>query len=203
MKKPSKLALHALAASFFVVATPLDASHFPNKENPLETTLRCVASEHPDIARTYTPKEISKIIQEVYRYTFNEPGYFSKKFVRELIQQESGYNPSAVSKKGARGLMQLMPGTWNEVEKECSYEEYAYDPRINIEAGTKHLLYLDKFLKENHPRWEKLSERKKREAILAAYNGGISRFAEREWDVSGMYKETRDYVEIVMSGVGD
>ncbi len=196
MKKPSKLALYTLAASFFVVTTPLDAS----KENPLEITLRCAASGNPNTVRTHTPKEISQIFQEVYRYTFNKPPYFSEKLVGEVIRQESGHDPMAKSKKGARGLMQLMPDAWNEVEN-CNYEEYASDPRINMEAGMKYFLALDKFLKENHPRWEELSTGEKRKAILAAYNGGKSRFAEREWDVSGMYRETRKYVEMVMNGL--
>ena len=203
MKKPSRLALYTLAASFFVVTTPLDASYFPTKENPLETTLRCAASGNPITARTHTPEEISQIIQEVYGYTFNKPPYFSGGFVEKLIQQESGRDPSAKSKKGAKGLMQLMPDAWNQVEKECSYEKYAFDSRKNVEAGMKYLLYLDEFLKENHPRWEKLSLREKRNKILASYNGGISRLSEREWDVNEMYKETRDYVEMVMGGLGD
>lgn len=199
MKKLSKLILHALVASFFVVATPLDASYFPNKKNSLEkTVLRCAASEYPDTVRAHTPEEISQIVHEVYRYTFNKPDYFSEKLVRKLIRQESGYNPSAESKKGAIGLMQITPDAWNEVEKECSYEEYAYDPKTNIEVGIKYLLSLDEFSKENHPRWEELSKREKKEIILASYNGGKSRLAERGWNVNEMYDETRVYITRVL-----
>ncbi|HEB46999.1 MAG TPA: lytic transglycosylase domain-containing protein [Candidatus Pacearchaeota archaeon] len=203
MKKPSKLALYALTASFFVVTTPLDASYFPNQKNSLETTLRCAASEHPDTSRVHTPEEISQIIHEVYEHTFNEPDYFSEKLVRELILNESEYNPRAKSRKGAIGLMQITPVAWDEVEKECSYEKYVLNPRKNLEVGMKYLLLLDEFSKENHPKWEKLSPRERRNIILASYNGGISRLSEREWDVNEMYKETRDYVEMVMGGLED
>ena len=204
MKKPSKLALYALTASFFVVTTPLDASYFPYKENSLEEiALRCAVSEHPDTAKTHTPEEISNIISEVYEHTFNEPDYFSEKLVREVIQQESGNDPNAVSSKGAKGLMQIKRIAWNEVEKECSYEENVLDPRINIEAGTKYLLALDKSLRRDHPRWKELSIRKKREAILASYNGGKSRLAKSGWNVGEMPRETQLYVRNIDEGLGD
>ena len=61
--------------------------------------------------------------------------------VRALIQVESGYQPRARSRKGAMGLMQLMPSTAREYKVRNPFE-----PKANIEAGIKHLKSLiDKF----------------------------------------------------------
>ncbi len=57
--------------------------------------------------------------------------------VKAVIQAESGFNSYAVSRKGAKGLMQLMPQTamqWRVVD--------VFDPRQNIEGGVKHLKHL-------------------------------------------------------------
>ena len=62
-------------------------------------------------------------------------------FVRALIDEESGWRPCAVSLKGARGLMQLMPETARllDVDNAC-------DIRQNLSGGTRYLAYLrDKF----------------------------------------------------------
>jgi soluble lytic murein transglycosylase-like protein len=97
--------------------------------------------------------------------------------VRAVIQAESGFDQRARSPKGAMGLMQLMPDT---------AREYAladpYDPRANIDAGTRRLrALLDRF--------------PVREA-LAAYNAG-STAVERFGGVPP-YAETRTYVARVL-----
>jgi soluble lytic murein transglycosylase-like protein len=60
-------------------------------------------------------------------------------FVRALIAQESGWRPCALSVKGARGLMQLMPATaaYFHVRNACDAEE-------NISAGVRHLAHLSR-----------------------------------------------------------
>jgi soluble lytic murein transglycosylase-like protein len=97
--------------------------------------------------------------------------------VRAVIEAESGYDQRARSPKGAMGLMQLMPDT---------AREYAvadpYDPRANIDAGTRHLrALLDRF--------------PVREA-LAAYNAGQS--AVERFGGVPPYAETRTYVARVL-----
>lgn len=71
------------------------------------------------------------ILQAANRYEI-EPA-----LVKAIIMAESGYNPMAVSKKGARGLMQLMPRTakWLGVED-------SFDPEHNIEAGVRYFRQL-------------------------------------------------------------
>ncbi len=103
--------------------------------------------------------------------------------VRALIQVESGYRPKARSRKGAMGLMQLMPSTAREYKV-----RNAFDPKANIEAGIKHLKsLLDRFSGD-----VKLS--------LAAYNAGEG--AVRKFNGVPPYRETRNYVSRILQIAG-
>ncbi len=98
--------------------------------------------------------------------------------VASVIAVESNFNPNAVSWRSARGLMQLMPETAARfgVTK-------IFDPRQNIEAGTK---YLKELLVRYHG---DLS------LTLAAYNAGPDRV--QQYRSVPPYRETRDYVRRV------
>jgi soluble lytic murein transglycosylase-like protein len=98
--------------------------------------------------------------------------------VKAVIGTESGWNPQAVSRKGAQGLMQLIPSTAQRFGV-----GNAFDPTQNIEGGTT---YLRELLDRYHGDLTK---------SLAAYNAG-----ERAVDASGgvpAYPETQRYVEKV------
>lgn len=99
------------------------------------------------------------------------------KLVRALIQVESAYNSAAKSRKGAMGLMQLMPAT---------ARQYAvgdpYDPRANIEAGIRHL--------------KALLEQFDVSLALAAYNAGEA--AVRRFGGIPPYRETQQYVTRIL-----
>ena len=103
------------------------------------------------------------------------------RLVRAVIQVESAYQQSARSRKGAMGLMQLMPET---------ARQYAvadpYDPASNIEAGIKHL--------------KALLDRWPRELALAAYNAGEA--AVERFRGIPPYPETRAYVDRILQLVG-
>jgi soluble lytic murein transglycosylase-like protein len=103
--------------------------------------------------------------------------------VAAIIEAESDFNPRAVSRKGARGLMQLMPRTASIYQVEDSY-----DPYENIEAGVRHLRRLMDRFHGNLP------------LVLAAYNAG-----ERAVLIYGgvpPYRETRRYVARILRRIG-
>ena len=102
-------------------------------------------------------------------------------FVRSVVAAESAFRASAVSSKGAIGLMQLMPATARE------YGADPNDPAQNVEAGTQYLRdLLWKYRNDDH----QLSR------ALAAYNAGPG--AVQRYHGIPPYRETLAYVERVL-----
>jgi soluble lytic murein transglycosylase-like protein len=95
--------------------------------------------------------------------------------VRAVVKVESNFNPNAVSRKGAMGLMQLMPSTARSLKV-----KNPFDPEQNVDAGVRHL----KHLLESYGGDVNLT--------LAAYNAGSGAVARS----SGVprYAETQNYV---------
>lgn len=104
----------------------------------------------------------------------------NKSLVKAVIHAESGYNPTAVSPKGAQGLMQLMPKTAQGLKVANSF-----DPADNIRGGVRYL----RFLLDTFKGDETLA--------LAAYNSGLSRVA--KFGGIPPYEETRNYVAKVLN----
>lgn len=100
--------------------------------------------------------------------------------VSALIRAESNYEPRAVSRKGARGLMQLMPATAHRLAV-----SYPFDPVSNVRGGVRYLKeLLDRF--DNRP-----------ELVLAAYNAGEN--AVDSYGGVPPYRETVGYVKRILS----
>lgn len=101
--------------------------------------------------------------------------------VRAVIAVESGYDPNAISKRGAGGLMQLMP----ETAKRYGVID-VFDPAENVRGGVRYLAdLLSRF--DNNLR-----------LALAAYNAGESAVSKYDGRIPP-YPETREYVPKVVA----
>lgn len=101
--------------------------------------------------------------------------------VKAMVRRESGFNPSLTSKRGAMGLMQLMPGTAKDLGV-----KNGYDPEQSIAGGTK---YLAQLLKRYNGDYRK---------AVAAYNGGPGNIDKKGIDFCA---ETRKYHRAVLGSV--
>jgi soluble lytic murein transglycosylase-like protein len=99
--------------------------------------------------------------------------------VKAVIAAESNFDPGAVSRKGARGLMQLMPETAEELGVDDSFE-----PSANVRGGTR-------YLRSMLDRYGDLSR------AIAAYNAGPT--AVDRYGGIPPYRETQDYVNRVLT----
>lgn len=101
--------------------------------------------------------------------------------VKAVIKAESDFNPSAVSPKGAIGIMQLMPGTADDMSV-----KNIFSPRDNIEGGVKYLRRLLKIFNNDL------------DLTVAAYNAGENAVIGYNYAIPP-YDETREYVRRVLA----
>lgn len=146
----------------------------PEPEPPPRFSLRF----HPSHPEPETPYG-DLIYQAAKRHAMNPA------VVAAVVRAESAFDPSAVSVKGAQGLMQLMPATGRRFGLR-SHE--AFEPAKNIEAGTRYLSWLTKRFDGN------LS------SVLAAYNSGEGT-VDRYGGVPP-YRETRNYLKRIYKTLG-
>jgi len=162
-----------LVVSDRVIDQPTDVYQVEGAPRYVSTTP--VAAESTSARELYEP----------YVLEYSNRHSLRPELVRAVIQVESGYNPRALSPKGAMGLMQLMPDTARMLGV-----QRPYDPEQNIRGGTRYLrLLLDKYDGSE-------------ELALAAYNAG-STAVDRYGKTIPPYRETRDYVRKVGSKAGD
>jgi len=138
-----------------------------HKDKELRTKLKYAGSVNP--------AEYDQIIR-----SFAVKYGVSASLVKAVIHAESGYNPNALSSKGASGLMQLMPGTAKSLKVADRF-----NPSDNVEGGVKYLRFLLDTFRGDVP------------LALAAYNAGLSKVA--KYGGIPPFNETRTYVNRVLS----
>jgi Transglycosylase SLT domain len=108
-------------------------------------------------------------------------------WIRAVMRAESDSEIAAVSRKGARGLMQIMPATWLDLRARHRLGPDPFDPRDNILAGAAYL--------------RELYDRYGSPGFLAAYNAGPARY---EAYLAGrpLPAETRAYVGMLAPIIG-
>jgi len=136
--------------------------------------------------KLYIKEKLKKIKQQVNTKKYDDIIKKAHKkygvefsLIKAVIHVESDFNPKAVSKKGAKGLMQIMPDNYKTL-----LVKDPFNPSQNIMGGT---LYLQRLLR----RYEY-----KLPLALAAYNAGP--VAVDKYQRIPPYKETQDYVRKVM-----
>ena len=132
-------------------------------------------AESPELsaAEQANRTKIEQMIREVSDRYRVDPA-----LVRAVIQTESNWNSSAISRKGARGLMQLVPGTAQQLGV-----SNAFDAKQNLDGGVR---YLHMLLERYNGDLDK---------ALAAYNAGPGA-VDRAGGIP-RYRETREYVQKV------
>lgn len=109
-------------------------------------------------------------------------------WIRAVMDAESAGDARAVSRKGAMGLMQIMPDTWSELRARYGLGRDPFDPRDNILAGAA-------YLREMHDRYGS-------PGFLAAYNAGPQRYDEYLAGIRALPAETRAYVALLAPLIG-
>jgi len=112
----------------------------------------------PDIDRALYPREYSELVEK-YAKQYDVP----ENLVYAVIRTESSFNPKAVSRAGAVGLMQMMPSTFrwltDDILAEGLEDDALYEPEVNIRYGTYYL----RRMYDRYGDWE---------TALASYNAG-------------------------------
>ena len=164
------LALVALEGAAEVqIRTLEDGSTMIFNESQVEHQRRVSARLLP------VPKAELRLLIDRYARFFG----LSSQLVQAVVQAESGYNPRALSSKGAMGLMQLMPGTAAELGV-----TNPWDPQQNVRGGASYLRQqLDRFGTT--------------ELAVAAYHAGPG--AVEKYGGVPPYPDTQEYVQRVLS----
>lgn len=155
-------------------AVPTPASVQPAASRVSNAPAANLASTKPTMPVKPGPSASNVDLEQVVREASSR-NRLDPDFVASVIKAESNFKTRAVSKKGAQGLMQLMPGTAAQLGVSDPF-----DARANVEAGTAHLsalldLYHDDPIK-----------------ALAAYNAGAHRV--KQYNGVPPYHETQAYI---------
>ena len=164
----------AVAENIYSFVDARGVSHFSNA--PTDPRYKKIAGAR----RPFAPLRVYRSSTEVYQAIaqHSDRHGVDPALVRAVIRAESSFNADAVSRKGAIGLMQLMPQTARSL-----HLSNPYDPQQNISGGVRHLRYLLDRFQGNVP------------LALAAYNAGETKISNGRIP---QIAETREYVRRVL-----
>lgn len=142
-----------------------------------ETPLFRYLSQHPNL------KKYEKLLNDAANEFNLDPA-----LLKAVMAAESGFNPNAVSPKGAVGLMQLMPATAErfglQADRKKTVAQKLTDPKTNIRLGARYL----RVLRDMYPNQQHL--------VLASYNAGEGA-VQKYNNAIPPFAETKNYVKLV------
>ncbi|RWE13472.1 MAG: lytic transglycosylase domain-containing protein [Mesorhizobium sp.] len=148
----------------------------------------CLVSVH---ALAQSPTVVLPSARELYDVHIAEAAQrfrLPPAWIRAVLIAESAGDQRATSRKGAMGLMQIVPDTWSDLRDRYQLGRDPYDPHDNIIAGSAYIReLLDRY---GSPGW------------IAAYNAGPGRY-EASLQGRRLPRETRAYVTVVTSAIGN
>ncbi|MEE4263069.1 MAG: lytic transglycosylase domain-containing protein [Desulfobacteraceae bacterium] len=148
--------------------------HFTNTPTSSSKSYRIFLKEKPKVTRFYSSEKYDDLISDA-----SERTGVAFPLLKAIIKAESDFDPHVVSKKGATGLMQIMPQNF-----EILGIQDPFDPWQNINAGAR-------YFKQMYDRFKgKLA------LSLAAYNAGPT--AVDRYKTIPPYEETEEYVRRVL-----
>src|SRR5437764_4264868 len=178
----SPLARHALGLGVLLLTIVPAYGYFGSRVNQPESEIMRMARE--TVEATDSSVEITEIVEiEAHIREVAVRYDIPPILVAAIVEAESEFNPRAVSRRGARGLMQLMPDTASSLRVSDTF-----DPYENIEGGVRHLRRLMDRYRGNLP------------LVLAAYNAGEQ--AVMVYGGVPPYRETRRYVNRILRRIG-
>jgi len=145
-------------------------------QQELDTRSAAVEEEQQEQANAWVEQDSQSMYGDIIQAA-SEQYRIPQSLIRAVIKQESDFKSSALSNKGAMGLMQLMP----ETARNLGVQD-PYDAQENIFGGTRYLSELISLYEGNLNR------------ALAAYNAGPHRVRERIPDI----RETKNFIESVI-----
>jgi soluble lytic murein transglycosylase-like protein len=163
---------------FMQGTTALDSSRLPQgAAASRQTPLLAYLSQHPNL------KKFEPLLEQAAKEFSLDPA-----LLKAVMAAESGFNPAAISPKGAIGLMQVMPATAEryglQADRKKSVEQKLSDPKTNIRLGARYLRDLHKLFPA------------KPDLVIASYNAGEGA-VQRYNNTVPPYPETRNYVQLV------
>jgi len=143
------------------------------------------ALELPELPKSYWEALFPKPYWDDLR-RYSEQNSLDPYLVASLIRQESEFNPGAISRANAVGLMQLLPSTAKKVAKDEKVKNFnanqLLSPNMNMQLGTRYFRgMVDKFGAFEY--------------ALAAYNAGDDRV--KDWLGQGKYRDPQEFVESI------